>query len=584
MSISAQSWSKIEHIEADVLIVGGGIAGMMAAVGAVKHGAKPIVVTKAAYASGSSSMARAGHAIAIGHADPADNPDEFFQDAMRGGGGIGNPRLVEVLCRESIDRTLDLDAWGLGFVKLKDGRFDQKKMGFPHRYPRLVTVGRLMGKVLLAAVAKKTDELGIEPLEHVMLVDLLKQGQRVVGAWGLRYRTGTPIVIHAASTILATGGAPEIHTLNDSPPTITGDGYAMALRAGAELVDMEFIDYQLITAAPPKMVGYPPHATGFLNSGGYLINKDGERFMERYDPQNMERSARAMINRATAIEIFEGRGSENGAVYIDIRHVFDKANEGSCADVVKAFEKAGVDLRTSLLEVSSCPHTYLGGVKIDELGRASVAGLYAGGEAAGGVHGANRLDGAALIDSYVFGYRAGGAAAEDSKKLRVERGDSDDMVRSELERATNNDSAHLTVDEWRRAVQQLVFSCFGQVRRADRLSHGLERLDILDKQFDDVRIDGDTDRKRFDTLRRKLETRNLVQVARMLGTAALSRNESRGGHFRIDFPVPNDEKFLGNFVLKQSSQNLEYSFNRAPELTSIKVVESTVLSSPLVNS
>jgi succinate dehydrogenase/fumarate reductase flavoprotein subunit len=264
--------------------------------------------------------------------------------------------------------------------------------------------------------------------------------------------------------------------------------------------------------------------------------------------------------------------------------VFDKANEGSCADVVKAFEKAGVDLRTSLLEVSSCPHTYLGGVKIDELGRASVAGLYAGGEAAGGVHGANRLDGAALIDSYVFGYRAGGAAAEDSKKLRVERGDSDDMVRSELERATNNDSAHLTVDEWRRAVQQLVFSCFGQVRRADRLSHGLERLDILDKQFDDVRIDGDTDRKRFDTLRRKLETRNLVQVARMLGTAALSRNESRGGHFRIDFPVPNDEKFLGNFVLKQSSQNLEYSFNRAPELTSIKVVESTVLSSPLVNS
>lgn len=561
---------QIEHINADVLIIGGGIAGMMAAVGAARCGILPVLATKGTYASGSSSMARGGHSIAIGHSDPIDNPELFFEDAITAGYGVANPRLADLMCRESIDRTLELDAWGLGFARLPDGRFDQKMGAFPHRYARLVHCGRLMGKPLMAAVSRKTQELGIRPIEHVIIVDLLREGGRVVGAWGFRYREAVPLVIHARTTVLATGGAPQIHALNDSPPTITGDGYAMALRTGAELIDMEFIDYQLITAAPAKLTGYPPHSSGFLNEGGYLLNKNGERFMRRYDPERMERSTRAQINRAVAMEIFEGRGTENGAVCIDIRHVFDQANEGASADVIKTFRNGGVDMRVSLLEVTSCPHTYLGGLRIDEWGRTTVKGLYAGGEAAGGVHGANRLGGAALSDSYVFGYRAGVAAASESRKIAAPSYDAGawrekvDLAMRHMQRT----SGSLSVDDWRKSVQQLVVSNLGQVRRADQLTAGLRALDHLDGQFDDLQIAGDTAKRRFDYFRRAIETRNLLEVARMLGTAALSRKESRGGHFRLDFPERNDLQFMGNFVLWRDQGGLHCEFRAVPDRSS----------------
>jgi len=288
--------------------------------------------------------------------------------------------------------------------------------------------------------------------------------------------------------------------------------------------------------------------------------------MKRYDADNMERSTRSMINRATAIEIFEGRGSENGAVFIDIRHVYDRANEGSCADVVNAFKKAGVDLKVDLLEVTSCPHTYLGGVKIDEFGRSTVEGLYAGGEAAGGVHGANRLDGAALIDSYVFGYRAGSAAANESK-VAVRREVSKAVWKEQASRALESASAgrEITVGEWRRRVQELVVTCLGQVRRADRLAQGLEHLETLKHEADNVTIEGETQRQMFDSMRRRIETENLIEVATMLGTAARMREESRGGHFRIDFPETDDDRFLGNFVVRRDGGALQCSYAPAPE-------------------
>lgn len=555
-----------QEIETDVLIIGGGVAGMMAAVGALRAGVTPLVVTKGTYASGSSSMARGGHSIAIGHSDPADNPEIFFEDTLKGSYGLANPRLVRVMCRESIDRTLELDAWGLGLVKLPDGRFDQKMGAYPHRYARLVHCGRLMGKPLMNALARKTREAGVAPLDHVMLVDLLRDGDRVVGAWGFRYREGTPVIVRARSTIMATGGAPQLHALNDSPPTITGDGYAMGWRAGAELIDMEFIDYQMITAAPPKLAGYPPHSSGFLNEGGYLVNRLGERFMTRYDPERMERSTRSLINRAVAIEIFEGRGTENSAVCIDIRHVFHEANGGASADVIKTFRNSGLDLATQLLEVASCPHTYLGGLRIDEWGRTTVPGLYAGGEAAGGVHGANRLGGAALIDSYVFGFRAGmTAACESTAHASPPLGP---RVRKTIDDTfagwRSRGAGRTAPAEWRDAVQKLIVACVGQVRRADRLQEALGQLDAFEAAFPDVGIEGDTVRERYNCLRESLETRNLIQVARMLATAALHRRESRGGHYRLDFPEMDEARFHGNVVLWNKDGQVAHELRPVP--------------------
>ncbi|MDP6429220.1 MAG: FAD-binding protein [Rhodospirillales bacterium] len=545
------AFPEIRRIQTDMLIIGSGVAGMLAVVGAKRSGIDPIIATKGTYASGSSSMARGGHALALGHSDPADNPELFFEDIQTGGEGLCNQRLIDVVSTESIDRSAELDAWGLGLVKLPDGRYDQVTGGFPHRYPRMVHCKRLMGKPLMAALSGKTKSWGIEPITHIMFVDLLKDGDQVVGAWGFLYREGTPVVVHAKSTVIATGGAPQLHTLNDSPPIVTGDGYAMAYRAGAELIDMEFIDYQIVTAAPPKLAGYPPYSTGLLGGGGYLLNGLGERFMEKYDAEHMEHSSRAVNNRAMAIEIFEGRGTEGGNIHIDIRHVFDKINEGPGRSIVETMAKNGIDLRTDFLEVGSAPHTYLGGLRIDEWGRTTLPGLYAGGEAAGGIHGANRLGGLALIDSYVFGLRSGIAAALEAKTRAAPDPDSGDWRQGieDLAERVARSGGGPSAAAWRKEVQDLVVTSLGQVRSQERLTVGLAGLAAIEAEFDDIDNGGKNKRQRFESLRQSFETRNLIGVARMLGTAALKRRETRGGHFRIDYPEKDDGNFLGNHVI-----------------------------------
>ncbi len=552
------SFQGVQRIRTDLLIIGGGVAGMMAAVGAVRSGVKPMLVTKGTFPSGSSSMARGGHTIAIGHAVPEDKPEFLYEDAVKASENTCNRRLMRIMSEEAIDRTLELDEWGLGLIRMEEDptRFHQKPSG-SHRYPRLVHCGDLMGKPLMASLSKKVKEWDIAPEAHLMLVDLLRENGRVIGAWGFRHREGVPVVIHANATVLATGGAPQLHELNDSPPTITGDGYAMAMRAGVDLIDMEFIDYQLLTAAPPKIAGYPTHTSGFIHKGAYLLNKDGERFMKNYDPENWERSTRAMINSGVAQEIFHGRGTGNNAIYLDARHMLHEVNDGATAAIIRVFKTSGVDMAEEPVEVTSGPHTYLGGVVIDEWGRTNLKGLYAGGEAAGGIHGANRTGGAALADSYVFGFRSGMAAACELGQLDAPDPDAGNWSEElgKLEERLGRAEGP-SPDDWRREVQQLVVTCIGQVRRGDRLEEGLKKLDEFEERFDEVGVSGDTLRARCDCLRRTLETRNLVQVARMLGTAALFREESRGGHFRLDFPERDDEKWTCNIVMRQEGGRL----------------------------
>ena len=559
-------FSDIRHIETEMLIVGAGVAGMMAATAALRVGITPVVATKGTYASGSSSMAKGGHSIAIGHSDPDDNVTLYYEDIFEGSYQIGNRRLIDVVAEESISRTLELDEWGLGLVKLDDGRYEQKYGGSPHRFKRMVHCGRLMGKPLMASLANKTKSLGVKPLEHLMLVDLIYDQNKVNGAWGFSYRTGEPIVISAKTTVISTGGAPQIHTLNDSPPTITGDGYAMAYRAGAELIDMEFIDYQLVCAAPEKLAGYGPYSTGLLGGGSYLKNKDGERFMAKIDPENMEHSTRALINRGLAIEVFEGRGTENNAVYIDCRHVFEDLNNGPAAEAIKSFKKGGVDVSKEPLEVASCPHTYLGGIRIDEWGRTNVEGLYAGGEAAGGIHGANRLSGMALSDSYVFGYRSGMAAALESREMdspKVNIEEIKSKLASLLNGAEETEDASMA-DPFRKDVQDIIVKSLGQVRSRESLNAGLAQLRKIENQCQKALIAGKNDRQKFDSLRRFIETRNVISVGTLLGTAANSRDESRGGHFRIDEPEQKDE-FEVNIVLSLDDDEIKVELTPVPE-------------------
>ncbi len=541
-------FSEVRKIEADVLIIGGGVAGMMAAVGCIRSGVQPILITKATFPSGSSSMARGGYTAAMGHSEPTDRPEFLYEDSIEASYGICNHRLMRIMSEEAIDRTIELDAWGLGLVRMENGNYHQKKSA-SHRFPRLLHCGKLMGKPLMQSLARKMREWGVKTIQHAVFVDLMKVGERVVGAWGFMYREGVPIVVHARSTIMATGGAPQLHEVNDSPPYISGDGYAMALRAGAELIDMEFIDYQLLAAAPLNIRGYPPHTSGFINAGAFLYNNNGERFMWNYDPERGERATRAVVNRGVGMEIFEGRGTENHGIYLDARHVIEEVNDGATADIIRVFKTQGVDMAESPIEVASGPHTYLGGIRIDEWGRTNLLGFYAGGEAAGGVHGANRTGGAALADSYVFGLRSGiGAACEGT---RLERPDPEsggwqegiEKLREIEARTHGSDDKQLRLE-----VQQVGVEGIGQIREEARLEKALSRLDELEAENALAVVAGDAYRKRFDCMRRIQENHNLIGVARMLAVAALARKESRGGHFRIDYPEI-DEAWRCNLVL-----------------------------------
>lgn len=535
------SFTEARKMEADVLIIGGGVAGMMAAVGCVRSGVKPLLVTKATFPSGSSSMARGGYTAAMGHSHPADSPEFLYADSVEASYGVCNRRLMRLMSEEAIERTAELDGWGLGLVRMEDGRYHQKKSA-SHRFPRLLHCGKLMGKPLMQSLARKMREWDVETIQHVIFVDLMQEAGRVVGAWGYSYRDGAPVVAHARATILATGGAPQLHEVNDSPPYISGDGYAMALRAGAELIDMEFIDYQLLAAAPRKIRGYPPHTSGFINAGAHLLNREGERFMWRYDPEKGERATRAVVNRGVGMEIFAGRGTESHGVYLDARHVIEEVNDGATADIIRVFRTQGVDMAESPIEVASGPHTYLGGVRIDEWGRTNLAGLYAGGEAAGGVHGANRTGGAALADSYVFGLRAGiGAACEGARLERPDpaRGgwrEGIEELRARAAVADGPDAGRLRLEVQRVGVEEI-----GQIREGRRLARALARLDDLEAENRTAAVAGKSPRRRFDCLRRIHETRNLISVARMLAVAARTREESRGGHFRTDHPEMREE-------------------------------------------
>jgi fumarate reductase (CoM/CoB) subunit A len=547
------SFTRFDELACDVLVIGGGVAGMMAAHEAHLTGARVMLLTKSTFPAGSSSMARRGYAAALGHGDSRDNPYEHWKDVVSGGYGINNQRLARIMTEEVVERTYTIDSWGLGLVKDEAGNYGQE-FSPGEIYPRLLHCISGMGKPLMKILSTRVKELGIEVHNHAFLVDLLKDDSgNVVGAWGFKHREGKVIAIRAKSTVLCTGGAPQLHRINDSPPQVTGDGYAMGLRAGAELIDMEMIDYVLTTGWPKKMEGYGSNSHTFLAAGGQFLNRDGERFMKRYNPNAadgiFENGHRSLINRGIGTEIFEGQGTDHGCIYFDVRDAIDAAGEKG-ESISRAFRNAGVDLRKEPFEVCSCPHTFLGGLRIDEHGHTTLPGFYAGGEAAGGVHGSNRLAGAALADSFVFGSRAGRTAAREAKDKEapaIPEG-AEEEVRTSL-KARDTASVGMSPETFRLALQENVYNNIGQVRSKERLLKGLSRLKELRQGARSVYLQSGTEPKHLKELIGVIETENLIDVASMIGTTALLRTESRGGHVRFDFPEQDDENWMVNITV-----------------------------------
>ena len=411
--------SMLERMDfdTDVLVIGSGAAGCLAAIKAKEEEAQVLVATKGPFPCGNTSIAFGGYAVAL---DPRDSPDLHAEDTMKVGGGLNNHKVVKAFINEVVKVTKEMDAWGIDLVK-KEGRFDLKYAS-DHTFPRIVHHYDATGRAVMKCLGRRAREVGIRALEDTIISGLLLRGGEIAGAWGVHYHTGNLVYIRAKSVVLATGGMGHLFTITDNARPITGEGYVLAFRAGAELIDMEMIDFHLTPCYPERMKGYQIMSAGLLHGGkGRLYNGLGERFIHRHYPGIGESQCQHyQSNRAAGIEIFEGRATEHGGVYLDASDVTQE-QAANFPTTWRAFKSAGINLQYQPMEVIPNPHTFLGGVRIDETGATTVPGLFAGGEAAGGVHGANRLGANALADALGFGSILGRSAARYAKRLRGRR-------------------------------------------------------------------------------------------------------------------------------------------------------------------
>ena len=534
----------IRH-ETDVLIVGGGAAGTMAAFECANAGVGVIQATKGRATSGTTTVARGGFAAAMGK---DDSPELHLRDILKHGGELIDPELARVWVYDIIDVVHDLESWGAEFVRRPDGELDLK--AFPthsrnracHHYD---TTGNMITKVLSR---KLRDDERIQKHSITAIVDLIKRDDRVVGAWGVDYRKGVLVVYYAKQVVLCTGGGSGLFYVNDNPPQVTGDGYVLGFRAGAPLLGIEMIDFQAMCCSPKELFGFAPHPTGFINAGAVFRNRNGEEFLKRYFPDTAEQSTRSEVILAMAKEIHAGRAGSTGGIFMDATKVPMDVIQKQIPHVYKTCLHRGIDISKTPLEVAPGSHTWLGGLRIDINGQTPINGLFAAGETAGGIHGGNRIGGSALSASLVYGRRAGRRAAELVKEEHAHPEMDDDSAIPKTEQVwladlMTRDSGPMQSDV-RMNCRMLAHNKLGPIREEHSLREALAEYDRIEREdVPAMRIDPKarcSDELRGEELESALSVRNLALLGRILAFAALQRTESRGAHFRLDYPDIDD--------------------------------------------
>jgi len=538
----------VRRHQSDVLIVGGGAAGTMAAFECAEAGVSVIQATKGRATSGTTTVARGGFAAAMGK---DDSPELHLQDILKYGGELIDPELARVWVHDIVDVVRDLESWGAEFVRGADGGLDLKM--FPsHSRARAChhhdTTGNMITKVLSKRLRA---DARIEKHSLTAVVDLIKRGDRVVGAWGVDYGTGALVIYHAQQIILCTGGGSGLFYVNDNPPQVTGDGYVLGFRAGAPLLGIEMIDFQAMCCSPKELFGFAPHPTGFINAGAVFRNREGEAFLKRYFPDTAEQSTRSEVIIAMAKEIHAGRAGSTGGIFMDATKVPMEVIQKQIPHVYKTCLYRGIDITKTPLEVAPGSHTWLGGLKIDVDGRTPVDGLFAAGETAGGIHGGNRIGGSALAASLVFGRRAGRKAAALVKKARVNSAGWEDDAIPEAEQAwlaglKDRDSGPFQSD-LRLSCRMLAHHKLGPIREERTLREALAEYERIEREDVPAMRLSEMARRSDKVLGEELESalsvRNLALLGRILASACLKRTESRGAHFRLDYPDTDDVRW-----------------------------------------
>lgn len=547
----------MKYVETDILILGSGGAGLFAAHHAADQDSDINIIVAAkglVGKSGCTRMVQGGYNVVL---HPDDSIEKHFKDTIKGGGGINNQEMAWVLVNDAPARIRELETkMGVFFDRNEDGTIHQKPFA-GQSFDRTVHRGDLTG---IEIISRLFDQLYSKPnittWSEVRALDLLIDHDkgRVAGCLMLDIPSGELIVVCCKSVIVGTGGAATMYKIATPSLEKSGDGMAMCYRAGTEFLDMEMMQFHPtgLLVENSRLNGGVLEE-GLRGAGGHLKNALGERFMKYYDAERMERSTRDRVSRAAYMEIMAGRGTKLGGVYIDVSHLGKENVLKMFPGMVERCKDVGKDLSVEPVEISPAAHFHMGGVKVTIDCESEIPGLFVAGEDAGGVHGANRLGGNGVCDSTVFGARAGDAAAVYVKNLKHIPEISEKELYSLIEevnapfnRKDGENPFHIRED-----LKNLMWEKVGLVRNETDLKIAEEELKILEERINRVSVKGST--KYNLTWQEWLNVRNLLTIAKMVTSSALIREESRGSHYREDFPESNDKDWLSNIYMRKGN-------------------------------
>lgn len=530
------------HLETDVLVVGSGGAGMYAAIGAARNGADVILADKSMISRGGATiMAQMTTAAALGEQEP-DSWQKHLEDTLEAGRGLCNEELSAVLCEEAIDRIREMDDWKVGWARKDDKITGVMAPG--HSVPRCVYVdflntGPAVAKCLRTQVARADTVMRVSGLA---INDVVVDDGVVVGAVGWNLEDETPVTVAANAVILAAGGLTRLYARNSASVNMNGDAYAMALRAGADLIDMEFPQFFPIGHLAPRLVGMDPIMWDPFRYklGGRLFNAEGEEFLHRYGGEDAEKytTTRDIISYGITKENEAGRATENGGVHLSFQHIPEDDLREAFGPVIDKLAKNGIDLTKRTIEVSPIAHYHMGGIRVNRQMETGIPGLYGAGEAVGGANGANRLSGNAIPEAFVFGERAGKFAADYARGRNRSWSDAAaeehlDRLKSVIGRQTDANGEKAALGEMWAELQKLMWDQVGVLRTGDKMTAALTRIQDMRNELDGIAPADDTEFNM--TLQDWYDLRSALLTAESVTLAAINRTESRGAHQREDF-------------------------------------------------